>query len=216
MRRITFFAVAAFLVAGWLLVDWGPYLHDPDLIRSTIAAHRYWLPLIFILVQSLAEVLLLPGAPFTVAGGLLFGTLWGSVYSIFCSALSAMVIFWVVRYVGEDKVIGWLHERSQVIRRYSSALKENGFRHVFILRLMPFTPGNLLSVGYGLSTVKAKDYFWGTLWGNLPSTILLSYLGNFILAKDSFTYILIGSVAVVGISALLYWYGGGVKIIEKS
>ena len=214
MRRLALISFVALLAAGWILVDWSPLLHNPALIRDSIASHRVWLPAIFIVFQIVAEVLLLPGAPFTVAGGLLFGIWWGTLFSIFCSVFSSMTIFLIVRYLGEEGAMHWLHERFTLIRRYNLALKENGFRHVLILRLLPFTPGNLLSVSYGLSKVSVSDYFLGTFIGNLPSTVLLSYLGNLALRQD-LSYIISGSAVVILISFILYRYGGGVRLLEK-
>jgi uncharacterized membrane protein YdjX (TVP38/TMEM64 family) len=41
-----------------------------------------WSPILFVLVYSLATVLFVPGSILTVAGGVLFGPLWGTLWNL--------------------------------------------------------------------------------------------------------------------------------------
>lgn len=202
------------MALGWHYIDWQSYIADPNLIRDAIAAHKYWTPLVFIVLQIVGELMLVPGTPFTIAGGLLFGVFWGSVYSIFCSVLSSMLIFWAMRYVGQSSIIQYLHNRFEIMRRYNFALEDHGLRHVVIMRILPFTPNNFLSIGYGLTKVSSRDFILGTFIGNLPSTVILSYFGNLVVTTDDLNYVLSVIVAIVVLSFLWFRYGGGKKLIS--
>jgi uncharacterized membrane protein YdjX (TVP38/TMEM64 family) len=214
-KRIIFFIVLVVLIAlGWHYIDWGAYVADPSLIRDAISAHKYWTPVVFIVVQIVGELMLVPGTPFTIAGGLMFGVFWGSVFSIFCSVTSSMLIFWAMRYMGQSSIIQYLHNRFAIMRRYNLALENHGLRHVVIMRVLPFAPNNFLSIGYGLTKVSALDFAWGTFIGNLPSTIILSYFGNLVVNADDLNYALLFIGALMVLSYLWFRYGGGDRLIS--
>jgi len=197
MRSLVLIVFILILLFSWFAFDWQIYLSDPGLIRDAIATHKLWAPAIFLFVHTLIEVVLIPGSPFTVAGGLLFGTFWGSVYSLISSVLSSMILFWIIRYTGQSSFIRYLHARFEQFRKYSEGLSENGFRFVLVARLLPFVPNNVLSAGLPFTRIKGRDIFWGTFLGNIPSTLLLSGAGSLLVADEIGYSILVASVLVV-------------------
>ena len=56
------------------------YLQE-DRLRRFIAAGGMWGPFIFLLVWAIVPTLFLPCLPITLAGGVLFGPVWGVVYT---------------------------------------------------------------------------------------------------------------------------------------
>ena len=214
-RIFTLILFIGLILLGWYYIDWRAYIADPSLIRDAIATHKYWTPLIFIVVQIVGEIMLVPGTPFTIAGGLLFGVFWGSLYSIFSSVASSMLIFWAMRYMGNSSLIQYLHNRFAIMRRYNLALEDRGLRHVIIMRLLPFVPNNFLSMGYGLTKVSALDFALGTFLGNLPSTIILSYFGNLVVTADDLNYALSAIAVLVVLSLIWFRYGGGQELLRS-
>ena len=75
---------------------------DLEKIRTFINGYGYLGPVIYILTVSLAPALFLPGAPFIIAGGILFGSFWGIVYGITGATTGACIAFLVSRYVLRD------------------------------------------------------------------------------------------------------------------
>ena len=74
-------------------------------------------------------------------------------------------------------------------RKFSAiddAIGKKGGKIVFLLRLSPVFPFNVLNYGLGLTQVSLKDYVMGTL-GILPGTVMYVYLGS-----------LLGSLAMIG------------------
>jgi len=204
LNWIIFGLLTVVLALGWWYLDWGKYGADPGLIRDLVLTHKYWTPVVFILIQLIAEIFLVPGSPFTIAGGLLFGTLMGSVYSMLANTLSSMIIFLVLRYAGKSGITRYLHERFKLVKRFNIMLKEDGFRQVLLMRLIPVTPANLINVSFAFTKVPTRDYFWATVIGNLPGTILLSYIGSFLYAREVPHLLFVVVVAGV-VSALLYY-----------
>ncbi|OHA65131.1 MAG: hypothetical protein A2672_00360 [Candidatus Wildermuthbacteria bacterium RIFCSPHIGHO2_01_FULL_49_22b] len=213
-RIMTLVFFIGLILLGWYYIDWSAYIADPELIRDAISTHKYWTPVVFIVVQIIGELMLVPGTPFTIAGGLMFGVFWGSIFSLFCSVVSSMLIFWAMRYVGNSSIIQYLHDRFEIMRRYNLALENHGLRHVIIMRVLPFAPNNFLNIGYGLTKVSSKDFALGTLLGNLPSTIVLSYFGNLVVTADDLNYVILAVAGIILVSYLWFRYGGGDKLIS--
>ena len=71
---------------------------------------------------------------------------------------------------------------------------------VIFLRLVPLFPFNFLNPVLGVTEVKFKDYFFGTIIGIIPGTFVFVYLG------ESFKMLSIWNIllAVLGIFGLGY------------
>jgi len=207
MRLVVILVFIILVIASWYIFDWNKYISDPALVREFIKSNLIWAPLVFIVIQTLAESLLVPGTPFTIAGGLLFGTWLGALCSIIASVLSAMILFWFTRFVGESYIREFLRNKFPSVSRYNDRLKDNGFKHMLVLRLLPFTPANLMNLAFPLTNVRKKDYFWSTFLGNLPGTIFLSLVGSFFYAKDP-PYFLATLGFFIIASFVLFFYRG--------
>ncbi len=60
------------------------------------------------------------------------------------------------------------------------AVGRSGFRIVFLLRLSPVFPFNVLNYTLGLTRVRLRDYVLASLLGMLPGTFLYVYLGSLV------------------------------------
>src|SRR5688572_18903988 len=59
----------------------------------------FWSPLLFVSIYAVSMVIGFPTVIFTIAGGAVFGLLWGTVYSIIGATLGAMGALWLTRYL---------------------------------------------------------------------------------------------------------------------
>ena len=80
---------------------------DQGRLRQFAATHEVLLPLIYLAVWTVGP-LFLPGLPIILAGGVIFGPIWGVVYTAFGSAAGAALVFLVARYLARDWVAGKL------------------------------------------------------------------------------------------------------------
>lgn len=135
-----------------------------------------WAPLVFVLAYALAAVALLPGSVLTLAGGAIFGLWRGTLYVFAGATLGACAAFLVARYVARAAVERKLaaHPRFAAVDR---AVAREGRKIVFLLRLSPVFPFNLLNYALGLTRVRFADYAIASL-GMLPGTILYVYYGK--------------------------------------
>ncbi|MBI4180014.1 TVP38/TMEM64 family protein [bacterium] len=141
-------------------------------------------------IYILACVLALPGSIFTLAAGFLFGLGVGYASVAVGSVLGAASAFWIGRTVGRD----WVRRKVEGNARFLAvdhAVAREGFKIVLLTRLSPAFPFNLQNFAYGITGVSFSNYFWATLIGMAPGTVMLVYVGS---AMKSLAEILSGKV----------------------
>lgn len=144
-------------------------------IRSWIEGQGALAPLIFGSIYILATVFALPGSVLTISGGILFGTLWGTLINLVSATLGASLAFLLARYLGREFVEKWTRGK---LKRFDQKIGEHGFTTVFYLRLVPLFPFNLLNFSLGLTQIRFRDYFLATLLGMAPGAFVYTSLGS--------------------------------------
>lgn len=174
-RRILTALAATLAVAALMLL--GRRLGGE--IQSFVAwvqALGAWGPLVFVAGYALATVLFVPGLLLTLAAGLLFGLLRGTAYTLVGATLGASAAFLLSRTVARramERRLG-ANPRFAAIDR---AVAREGRKVVFLLRLSPVFPFNLLNYALGLTRVRFVDYLVACV-GMLPGTFLYVYYGT--------------------------------------
>lgn len=133
-------------------------------------------PLVFIGGYVLACVLMVPGLVLTLTGGALFGIARGSLYVFIGATLGATAAFVVSRYIARDALMRRFSHMPR-FRALQRATEHEGRKIVFLLRLSPALPFNLLNYGLGLTSVRLIDYLIGCA-GMLPVIIMWVYYGR--------------------------------------
>lgn len=135
-----------------------------------------WGPLVFILGYAAATVAFVPASLLTLAAGAIFGLLQGVVYVFIAAVLGSAAGFLVSRYLARQAI----EQRVAANPRFAAidrAVGEQGRKIVFLLRLSPVFPFNLLNYGLGLTRVSFSDYLMASV-GMLPGTFLYVYYGK--------------------------------------
>lgn len=132
--------------------------------------------IVFIGIYIVATVAFLPGSVLTLGAGVVFGVVPGSLYVFVGATTGATLAFLTGRYLARDFVARRL-AGSDRFRAIDQAVGEAGFQIVFLTRLSPVFPFNLLNYAYGLTQVKLQDYVLASV-GMIPGTILYVYLGS--------------------------------------
>jgi uncharacterized membrane protein YdjX (TVP38/TMEM64 family) len=140
-------------------------------LRIWIAALGAWGPLAFVLIYTAAVIVALPGSVLTLAGGALFGPVYGVILVSIASTLGASVDFLIARYFAREAVSRWIGQREQ-FRKLDQLTHARGAAIVALTRLVPLFPFNLLNYGFGLTSIRFRTYvFWSWLC-MLPGTVL--------------------------------------------
>lgn len=131
-------------------------------------------PWLFMAAYALAAVFFLPGSVLTLAGGVLFGPVWGSLYSLVGATAGATLAFLVSRYAAADWVSRRAGGRLATLIR---GVEQEGWRFVAFTRLVPLFPYNLLNYALGLTRIPLVPYIAATFVCMAPGAIAYTYLG---------------------------------------
>jgi uncharacterized membrane protein YdjX (TVP38/TMEM64 family) len=133
-------------------------------------------PLVFVAGYAMATVAFIPGSLLTLAAGAIFGLLEGTVYVFIGATVGSSLAFLIARYLARQTVERRLESnpKFEVVDR---AVAKEGLKIVFLLRLSPAFPYNLLNYALGLTSVRFRDYLVASL-GMIPATFLYVYYGK--------------------------------------
>jgi uncharacterized membrane protein YdjX (TVP38/TMEM64 family) len=191
--------LAAFLPVGEI------FLEFLEQVRSL----GVWGPVLLGAVYIVATVLMLPGAILGLGAGFLFGVVPGVITISIASTLGAAAAFLVGRFLARD----WVAGKMAAMPRFAAldaAVAREGFKIVFLTRLSPVFPFNLLNYAYGLTGVPFLSYFFASWIGMLPGTILYVYLGS---AAKSLTAAAAGEVPQTFAEQLFFWGGLALALV---
>jgi uncharacterized membrane protein YdjX (TVP38/TMEM64 family) len=132
-------------------------------------------PIVFIAVYVAATVLFLPGALVTLAGGALFGPLWGTVWNLTGATLGSALAFLIARYLGA----GWVSRRAGPrLKRLNAGVADEGWRFIAFVRLVPLFPFNLLNYALGLTRIRFATYVVASAVFMLPGALAYTWVGH--------------------------------------
>ena len=169
------------------------YGKNPILVLSV-----YFLFYVVITAFSLPGAILL-----TLAGGLLFGLIPGTVIVSFASSIGATIAMLFARFFLRDWVQSRFASQMEIIN--SGINKEGGF-YLFTLRLVPTVPFFVTNLVMGLTSLRIVTFYWVSQLGMLPGTLVYINAGSEIAKIESLGEILsptlIGSFVLLGIFPL--------------
>lgn len=143
-------------------------------IEAWVVGFGLWAPLVFMSVYLIGPPLFLPGSILTMAGGALFGPLWGTVYSLTAATAGATVAFFIARYLISDWVMGKI---SGKLKQLVQGVNAEGWRFVAFIRLVPIFPFNLSNYAMGLTKIRGYHYVVATFVCMIPGAFAYSYFG---------------------------------------
>lgn len=133
-------------------------------------------PLLYIAILAIAPVIFLPGFPFVIAGGLIYGPVMGVTYAMIGATLGAIISFIVSRYVAGELVAKKLD--SSKWRKLPEMTQSHGWKIVLFLRLIPLFPFTPLNYALGLTNIKTSHYAIATALGIFPACVAFIIFSN--------------------------------------
>lgn len=133
-----------------------------------------WAPVLYILIYSIATICILPSTPLNLTGGAIFGAVWGTVWTSIAAILAAILAFGFSRTIGRKLVERKLAGKWESIDR---EMQQGGLFYMFAIRLLPLIPYGIVNFAAGLTSIKFRDYFLGTLLGTVPGILPFVMMG---------------------------------------
>ncbi len=203
--KIKFIILLAFLAAALIsirLLGLGEYI-EQERLRHWIDGFGVWGPLVYILIYAVAASLMVPGLPVTVAGGILFGPVRGSIYVLIGATIGASLAFFIARRMGREWVESAL--KGGRLGELDEKVREQGWKIVAITRLIPLFPYNFLNYAYGLTSIRFSQYLLATFVFMIPGVVAYVVFSSSILdlfkGRASKEFI-IGVILVIIVSLL--------------
>lgn len=118
----------------------------------------------------------LPAFVITFANGLVFGWLWGALLSWMSAMVGAILCFYLAKWIGRPVVERFISRKA--LSWWNHFFHKYGAYAILIARLVPIVSFDFVSYAAGVTPVTFWHFFWATGVGQLPATLLYSYLGK--------------------------------------
>jgi pyruvate/2-oxoglutarate dehydrogenase complex dihydrolipoamide dehydrogenase (E3) component/uncharacterized membrane protein YdjX (TVP38/TMEM64 family) len=209
--KILLLLVVAVLLAAFFMSGLQHYLTLEALkaqhaaIEAYRAAHPQRAIAIYALGYIIVTGLSLPGATvMTLAGGAVFGLLWGTVIVSFASTIGATLAFLAARFLFREAVEARFGARLQA---FDDGVARDGAFYLFTLRLVPLFPFFMINLAMGLTALRASTFYWVSQIGMLAGTLVYVNAGTQLAKIDALSGILspalLGSFALLGVFPLV-------------
>ena len=150
---LKFIALIFFVIAIIVLFKYTPirdYISAQKL-QQFIQSFGFWAPLVYIIIYTIGPTLMFPGSILSLAGGLAFGPIWGTIYTVLGATIGACGAFWVARIMGR----GFVEKLAKgKLKTFDDSAAEHGIQVMLFLRLVPLFPFNALNYAAGLSKIR--------------------------------------------------------------
>lgn len=135
-----------------------------------------WAPVAYVAALAVTVVIShLPGLPLAVAAGAMWGSVAGAALSVAGGLLGSVIAYLIGRHLGGSIIYFLTGRRVSVTEQKGRTVA--GIT-IFVTRLIPLMPFDIISYGAGLARVPFGVYILATAAGMAPSTFLLTYLGD--------------------------------------
>ncbi|MSS08482.1 MULTISPECIES: TVP38/TMEM64 family protein [Clostridia] len=124
--------------------------------------------------QSIAAPL--PAFLITFANANLFGWWQGAILSWTSAMAGAALCFYISRVLGRDVAERFTSKAG--LKQVDAFFEKYGKSTILVCRLLPFVSFDLVSYGAGLTSMSFGSFFLATGIGQLPATIVYSYVGG--------------------------------------
>jgi len=142
---------------------------------DTQIAQNFFLVLLgYVVIYAAATAFMVPASFLTIAGGVLFGLVFGTMGTVVAATVGASILFMAAKTsLGESlrSIVGPFIEKMQ------KGFNEDALSYMFALRLIPAFPFAVVNIAPGILGAKFRDYFITTLLGIIPGTLAYTWIG---------------------------------------
>ena len=152
---------------------------DFQKLKDFVASYGPYAAAISFLLMVLQSVVApLPAFLITFANAALFGFWKGALLSWSSAMVGAALCFFIARSLGREAVEKLTSKGA--LKNIDDFFKRHGKQSIMIARLLPFISFDIVSYAAGLSSVSFLGFWVATGLGQLPATLVYSYVGGFL------------------------------------
>jgi uncharacterized membrane protein YdjX (TVP38/TMEM64 family) len=161
-------------------------------------------PLVFIAVNALLTMFLVPQVLFTVAAGALFGWKFGAVYASAGMTVGATMAFLLARYGVRERLRARFADHA-VYRRMLSLSRVHPLHLISLSRIIPVLPFPVTSYLLGITEVRCLPYALLSWLAMLPETFFLAS-GGHLLSSGVRGHVSVGAAVALGVAGVAVAY----------
>lgn len=176
-------------------------MNNIHVIKGYIQSFGIWAPVIsflLMIVQSVAAPI--PAILITFSNAAIFGWVKGAILSWTSAMAGAVLCFYIARIYGKD-LVGKLTSKF-ALEEIDGFFEKHGKYAILIARLLPFISFDIVSYAAGATSISFWSFFWATGIGQLPATIIYSYVGEMLIG--SVKMFMIGLSILFALSVLIF------------
>ncbi len=179
-RVVPVLAIAAGF-AAFFIFDLGQYLtldalrDNREWLQQQVSANFVVAALTFIAIYAAAVAFSFPGATLmSLAGGLLFGAVFGTGIVVLSATIGATILFLVAKTALGD---GLKKRAGPWVAKLQDGFKENELSYMLVLRLVPLFPFFVVNLVPALLGVSTRNFILATFFGIMPGTAVYVTVG---------------------------------------
>jgi uncharacterized membrane protein YdjX (TVP38/TMEM64 family) len=192
--KLVLLAAVAALIGAFFLLDLGQYASLEYLksvhadVVAVVGENPVGASLAYFFGYVLVTGLSLPGAAvMTVAGGAVFGLVWGLLLVSFASSVGATIAMLISRTL----LGNWVQEKyGEQLASINAGLEKDGAFYLFSLRMVPLFPFFVINLVMGLTPLPASRFYWVSQIGMLAGTVVFVFAGTQLAEVESLSDVL--------------------------
>ena len=217
-KKLAILIIFMLAITLFLALDIGQFLNLAYVKSKQNAIDQYYelnpirTGLIFFISYILVTGVSLPGAGImTLAGGAIFGVVWGTILVSFGSVIGATIAFLVARYLFHDYVQTRFKKYLEPINH---GIRKEGNHYLFIIRFVPIFPFFIINNLMALTPIKTLNFAVVSQIGMLIPTIIFVNAGTQLAKIESpgdvlspeiiFSFALLGFFPLIAKKTLIY------------
>ncbi|VAX19385.1 hypothetical protein MNBD_NITROSPINAE02-1669 [hydrothermal vent metagenome] len=170
VKLFVFLALAIALFVLIKFTNLGGYF-SREHVEGALKQLGVYAPIGFVAIYAIATIIGVPGTILTIIGGVIFGSILGTISVVAGATIGACGAFFVSRFLARDFVAEKFMEK-QWFKKLDKGIEDQGLYYILFIRLVPLFPFNGINFASGLTSVKFRDYFIGTAVGIIPASFV--------------------------------------------
>lgn len=175
---VLFLLIIALGVLFWNpIVEWTTVTFSREHIQSFLEMTGPFAPLAFIGLQALQVVVApVPMQFFGLLGAIMFGAIWGTIYSLIGLTIGSFIAIWLARIFGRKLVQRFVEP--ETLDKFDHLAERGGLLVFFLIFLLPALPDDAICFIAGLTTLSIPALVLVAFLGRLPGLLALNLVGE--------------------------------------
>ncbi len=181
-------------------------------LKMSIGSLGMMTPVVFVLLCVLRGIFFLPCGLMSALGGMLFGAVYGTFFTLIGLTAGSFCTFHLARYFGKSwaqRILGHRYDK------YEGYISRDSFLSLFLMRVVPILPFDVVSCIAGISRVRAGRFVFATLAGSLPGVFIYVFFGDSI-RELSLKRVVISVGVIILFAAMPFLYRYLMKLIHRT